>query len=80
MQSESVSNKETKRTFAGNARYRQILLLDLKLWGCEGRVAACYYKERDYMERANTEELGNGERPNIGEQGSWFSPWGADAL
>ena len=62
MQSESVSNKETKRTFAGNARYRQILLLDLKLWGCEGRVAACYYKERDYMERANTEELGNGER------------------
>ena len=30
MQSEPVSNKETKRTFAGNARYRQILLLDLK--------------------------------------------------
>lgn len=41
MQSEPVSNKETKRTFAGNARYRQILLLDLKLWGYEGRVAAC---------------------------------------
>ena len=22
----------------------------------------------------------HGKYPNIGEQGSWFSPWGADAL
>lgn len=56
MQSEPMRNKDNESDFSWQCSMQvDALLLDLKMWGCEGEVAAWYYQRREYMKSANKE-------------------------
>lgn len=62
MQSEPISNKQTKKNFGWKYSIQaHAPLLDLKLWECEGGAAVSYHKEENIWKQP-TEELGIGDK------------------
>lgn len=72
---EPTSNKETKRNLCWKCSIQaDALLLDLNLWGCEGRVVVFHSKNREIIWKKPTQKNWEIEGDKLGPKAVFWTP------